>query len=143
MKFPSSHSKFQFGDRVEKTKGSNWHGKVVGCYATELTPEGYAVESSTESGSVQIYPASALRLSQDYVLVASPARCSQCKWSKPFVGARGKTGNLNCTNIMAVPSGKILSGDCLDKIQEVSPNFGCIYFSQNENSQTQANRLFN
>lgn len=34
---------------------------MVGFYSTNLTPEGYAVESSTEKGSVQIYPASALR----------------------------------------------------------------------------------
>ena len=52
--------KFQLGDKVRKTKGSQWHGKVVGTYSTTLTPEGYAVESSTEIGSVQIYPAAAL-----------------------------------------------------------------------------------
>lgn len=54
--------KFQLGDTVRKTKGSNWHGKIVGTYSTTLTPEGYAVESSTEVGSVQIYPAQALEL---------------------------------------------------------------------------------
>ena len=52
--------KFQLGDTVRKTKGSQWHGTVVGTYSTSLTPEGYAVESSTERGSVQIYPAAAL-----------------------------------------------------------------------------------
>ena len=52
--------KFQIGDKVRKIKGSQWHGTVVGTYSTELTYEGYAVESSTEKGSVQIYPASAL-----------------------------------------------------------------------------------
>lgn len=52
--------KFKRGDRVRKTKGSQWHGTVVGEYSTELTPEGYAVESATEKGSVQIYPAAAL-----------------------------------------------------------------------------------
>lgn len=52
--------KFKLGDSVRKTKGSQWKGKVVGEYSTALTPEGYAVESSTELGSVQIYPASAL-----------------------------------------------------------------------------------
>jgi len=52
--------KFQLGDTVRKTKGSQWHGTIVGTYSTTLTPEGYAVESATESGSVQIYPASAL-----------------------------------------------------------------------------------
>lgn len=53
-------TKFSIGDRVQKTKGSQWHGTVVGTYSTELTPEGYAVESQYESGSVQIYPAAAL-----------------------------------------------------------------------------------
>lgn len=55
-----SCGKFELGDRVTKTKGSNWTGRVVGTYSTKLTPEGYAVESEFEHGSVQIYPASAL-----------------------------------------------------------------------------------
>jgi hypothetical protein len=54
--------KFNLGDMVKKVSGSQWHGKVVGTYSTELTPEGYAVESHTEKGSVQIYPAKALEL---------------------------------------------------------------------------------
>ena len=54
------YPKFAIGDTVRKVKGSQWHGKVVGTYSTTLTPEGYAVESSTEIGSVQIYPAAAL-----------------------------------------------------------------------------------
>jgi hypothetical protein len=54
--------KFKLGDMVRKVSGSQWHGTVVGTYSTELTPEGYAVESSTEVGSVQIYPAKALEL---------------------------------------------------------------------------------
>lgn len=53
---------FKIGDRVRKTKGSRWQGVVVGTYSASLTPEGYAVESETESGSVQIYPVSALEL---------------------------------------------------------------------------------
>lgn len=60
--FPRTHNKFILGDLVTKTKGSQWSGKVVGWYSTLLTPEGYAVESSTEVGSVQIYPAAALDL---------------------------------------------------------------------------------
>ena len=52
--------KFKLGDLVRKVSGSQWHGVVVGTYSTELTPEGYAVESDTERGSVQIYPAKAL-----------------------------------------------------------------------------------
>jgi hypothetical protein len=58
----SIHTKFKLGDTVKKVKGSQWHGKVVGFYSTELTTEGYAIESSTETGSVQIYPAAALEL---------------------------------------------------------------------------------
>lgn len=54
--------KFKRGDSVRKIKGSQWSGLVVGEYSTALTPEGYAVESSTERGSVQIYPAAALEL---------------------------------------------------------------------------------
>lgn len=54
--------KFEIGQRVRKTKGSQWKGVIVGTYSTELTPEGYAVESDTEHGSVQIYPAAALEL---------------------------------------------------------------------------------
>lgn len=50
------------GTRVTKIKGSSWTGKVVGFYSTNLTPVGYAVESETEIGSVQIYPRAALRL---------------------------------------------------------------------------------
>lgn len=52
--------KFKIGDCVRKIKGSEWHGVVVGVYETELTYEGYAVESAYERGSVQIYPAAAL-----------------------------------------------------------------------------------
>lgn len=52
---------FVIGDRVEKVKGANWRGRVVGTYSTSLTPEGYAVESENEPGSVQIYPAASLR----------------------------------------------------------------------------------
>lgn len=55
-------NKFIVGDTVRKIKGSQWEGKIVGTYSTELTPEGYCVESSTHKGSVQIYPANALEL---------------------------------------------------------------------------------
>lgn len=55
-------AKFHIGAHVRKVKGSQWTGKIVGTYSTALTPEGYAVESSTEHGSVQIYPAAALEL---------------------------------------------------------------------------------
>lgn len=52
--------KFKLGDSVRKTRGSQWKGIVVGFYSTSLTPIGYAVESNTEKGSVQIYPEAAL-----------------------------------------------------------------------------------
>lgn len=48
------------GTCVKKIKGSQWHGKIVGFYSTTLTPEGYAVESVFEPGSVQVYPVQAL-----------------------------------------------------------------------------------
>lgn len=51
---------FKRGDRVQKIKGSSWRGVVCGEYSTTLTPEGYAVESEREPGSVQIYPVDAL-----------------------------------------------------------------------------------
>jgi len=57
---PTTAGKFNLGDTVRKTKGSQWHGTVVGFYSTSLTPVGYAVESATEKGSVQIYPEAAL-----------------------------------------------------------------------------------
>lgn len=52
---------YKLGDLLTKTKGSSWTGHVVGFYSTSLTPEGYAIESINEPGSVQIYPISALR----------------------------------------------------------------------------------
>ena len=58
--FPDTHKTFKLGDTVKKIKGSQWQGRVVGWYSTELTPEGYAVESMWDRGSVQIYPAAAL-----------------------------------------------------------------------------------
>jgi dihydrofolate reductase (trimethoprim resistance protein) len=58
----TTHTTFALGDLVEKRRGSSWHGRIVGWYSTDLTPEGYAVESDHEPGSVQIYPAVALRL---------------------------------------------------------------------------------
>jgi len=62
-----SDRKFKLGDRVQKTKGSDWRGRVVGFYATELNPDGYCIESEAHPGSVQIYPAAALKLVNDDV----------------------------------------------------------------------------
>lgn len=53
---------FRRGDRVRKMSGSEWVGRIVGRYSTDLTPSGYAVESEAHRGSVQIYPAAALEL---------------------------------------------------------------------------------
>lgn len=55
------HRTFYLGQRVTKTKGSSWTGRVVGVYMTGLTKEGYCVESENEPGSVQIYPVAALK----------------------------------------------------------------------------------
>jgi len=55
-----SAGKFHLGNTVLKTRGSQWRGGIVGFYSTSLTPIGYAVESATEKGSVQIYPEAAL-----------------------------------------------------------------------------------
>ena len=57
---PNNSFNFKHGDRVSKKSGSSWHGVVVGFYVTDLTPEGYCVESEREPGSVQIYPRAAL-----------------------------------------------------------------------------------
>jgi ribosomal protein S18 acetylase RimI-like enzyme len=51
---------FTLGERVRKKSGSAWQGQIVGWYSTQLTPEGYAVESEAHLGSVQIYPVAAL-----------------------------------------------------------------------------------
>jgi hypothetical protein len=50
------------GTLLKKKRGGQWHGKVVGFYSTSLTAEGYAVESTREPGSVQLYPKDALEL---------------------------------------------------------------------------------
>ena len=56
----TGNPKFKRGNRVTKITGASWTGNVVGEYSTAQTPEGYAVESENEPGSVQIYPAAAL-----------------------------------------------------------------------------------
>lgn len=58
-RFPAGAT-FGMGDRVRKKSGAAWQGLVVGWYCTKLTPEGYAVESESHLGSVQIYPVAAL-----------------------------------------------------------------------------------
>ena len=57
---PNKDWRFEYGTVVRKIKGSNWKGRVVGFYTSSFTKEGYAVESDSERGSVQIYPVTAL-----------------------------------------------------------------------------------
>ena len=57
---PPLPATFGLGERVRKKSGAAWQGHIVGGYSTELTPEGYAVESEAHPGSVQIYPVAAL-----------------------------------------------------------------------------------
>lgn len=54
--------KFQLDDLVYNKSGSEWDGRIVGFYSTTTTPRGYAVQSSTHRGNVQIYPEAALEL---------------------------------------------------------------------------------
>lgn len=76
--------KFKFGEAVQKIKGSQWRGNVCGFYSTTLTPEGYAVESDTEKGSVQIYPSAALCQQQP---TPDDVRGKFEKWAERFFGA--------------------------------------------------------
>jgi len=57
---PPLRATFGLGDRVRKKSGAAWQGQIVGWYCTKLTPEGFAVESESHPGSVQIYPVAAL-----------------------------------------------------------------------------------
>jgi dihydrofolate reductase (trimethoprim resistance protein) len=106
MSFPDIHKTFAMGDRVQKKSGSQWHGYVVGWYSTKLTPEGYAVESSSERGSVQIYPVAALEL----VERAEPIPLAQKRESsyEPWRYCR------NCVNANGMGEPAILSlcGQC-------------------------------
>jgi dihydrofolate reductase (trimethoprim resistance protein) len=52
---------FALKEFVEKKSGAKWRGHIVGSYQTNLTNPGWAVESYFETGSVQIYPETALR----------------------------------------------------------------------------------
>ena len=38
-------TKFKLGDRVRKTKGSEWQGKIIGTYSKRAYTGGYCVES--------------------------------------------------------------------------------------------------
>ena len=65
MSIEDAQAEFPLGTRVRKTKGSQWHGIVVGYYSTDLTPSGVAIESAFERGSVQIYPSHAVEFWDD------------------------------------------------------------------------------
>lgn len=88
-------AKFKRGDRVRKVKGSSWNGWVCGEYSTTLTPEGYAVESEREPGSVQIYPGAALELVQstavagDGTHLVTKCGCKSC-WTYREAFATGR-----------------------------------------------------
>lgn len=57
--------KYILNQRLKKTKGSSWRGRVCGYYSTTLTPVGYCIESENEPGSVQLYPETALEPMDD------------------------------------------------------------------------------
>jgi len=94
------------------TKGQ-WRGKVVGFYSTDITPEGYAIESSREEGSVQIYPLGALELWPDISIEEQIAEETTALWAAggDYCTARGEIWQLvpiTPTNAMykaAVPVG--------------------------------------
>ena len=72
----TSKFKYKLGHYLRKKSGSQWEGKVVGFYSTDLTPEGYAIESSAHAGSVQIYPVNAL---EPVLILVKSAECYECK----------------------------------------------------------------
>lgn len=51
--------KFPLGCEVRKASGPEWHGKVVGYYASTFTPEGLVIECTVEGarGQVHVEPA--------------------------------------------------------------------------------------
>ena len=55
-------SGFEFGQRVRKSGGAQWQGRVCGYYVTDMTTSGVCVESERERYSVQVYPARALEI---------------------------------------------------------------------------------
>lgn len=57
---PPAGARWNLGDLVQKKRGSQWRGPVVGFYSTNHTPIGYVVMSMYEDGSVQAWPEAAL-----------------------------------------------------------------------------------
>lgn len=54
--------RIEIGTRVRKKSGSEWVGRVVGYYSTDLTPNGLCIESEMHKNSVQNYPAHAVEV---------------------------------------------------------------------------------
>jgi hypothetical protein len=102
--------KFAIGDSVHKISGSQWTGRVVGTYSTELTPEGYCVESIAHPGSVQIYPAAALEPAPaqpaDHVLVPLIATDEIEQAAADYLGIFVKAGELWDAMLAARPGAK-------------------------------------
>ena len=100
----TSKFKYKLGQHLRKKTGSQWEGKVVGFYSTELTPEGYAIESSTHAGSVQIYPKNALE--PVLILTKGISACEGCYYFKeypyecPFDETTGKPLCVCKTNLI-------------------------------------------
>lgn len=86
--------KFQLNDRVRKTRGASWQGRVCGLYSTSLTPYGYAVESEREPGSVQIYPEGALQAAPE----AQPAADQLVEVKAQLDAARALLADLTKEN---------------------------------------------
>lgn len=104
----NKQTKFKLGDFVTKSKGSCWTGIVVGTYSTKLTPEGYAVESMAERGSVQIYPAAALEPADRSYLVRDlelAYRVADAVWQR---SAQDYNAEFGCNSDL--PSGIDLVG---------------------------------
>ena len=84
------------GTRVTKVKGSAWTGKVVGFYSTDLNRVGYAVESETETGSVQIYPVVALKRIDAHLSRSIVGEGDRLEWQPIETCPRGLPGFLAC-----------------------------------------------
>ena len=98
----TSKFKYKLGHYLRKKSGSQWEGKVVGFYSTDLTPEGYAIESSAHAGSVQIYPVNALEPA--LILVNVTDGCSVCEGcyyrNEPMITCpRDDAGKILCEGL--------------------------------------------
>lgn len=87
---------FSIGDRVRKTKGSWWEGKVVGFYSTDDNPAGVAVQlDMVPNGPVQIYPAVALTAALSKAEpVGVGVKVKPLEWMKNTYGPTGELVSL-------------------------------------------------